>query len=394
VLNTDSARVSCAGGTTYCREVPDVSADADTASGYVVFREGAWEGKRGGTSASVPVWAAFAALADASTACSGAWIGFANPALYEVASTAYTANFNDITEPDPESPFQSTNDIISAESVKALKLFPVGPGYDMATGLGTPIGERLAGALCALTPKPQAIEFSSTPPSPASVGGPDYVVAATASSSLAVSFSSGTPSVCLVTGAVVSFVGAGTCTIDANQPGDAQYSAAPEAQQSVMVLAAGTGSSVLAPMFTTVPSSTFTSLGARFNQRNGAITFTEALSDPGRLSWLVTFRNGRFGVFSASAAKCKKGQVKLTGRCRPSLIVFAAGSRAVVGAGSVSVTVKPTASGLSALENALRHNQGLPLTVTLTFQSSLGGGSVSHTQAVTVRLKKATPKKR
>jgi hypothetical protein len=118
-----------------------------------------------------------------------------------------------------------------------------------------------------------------------------------------------------------------------------------------------------------------------------------ALSDPGRFSWLLTFRNGRFGVFSARVEKCKKGQVKLTGRCRPSLIVFAAGSRTVSGAGSVSVTVKPTASGLSALENALRHKQGLPLTVTLTFQSSLGGGPVSHTQSLTARLKKTKPKK-
>jgi len=393
VINADSSGLPCAGGTTDCREVPDVSADADPASGYVVRREGKWEGSRGGTSASVPLWAAFSALVDASTGCSGVSIGFANPALYEVASTAYAANFNDITEPDPVTQ-QSTNDIISAEPLKALELFPVGPGYDMATGLGSPIGERLAVSLCALTPKPQAIEFTSTPPTPASVGGGAYVVAATASSGLAVSFSSGTPSVCSLAGATVNFVGAGTCTIDANQPGDAQYSAAPEVQQSFTVLATRAGSPMLAPTFTAVPSSNFSSLGASFNQRSGAITFTEALSGPGRFSWLLTFRNGRFGVFSARVEKCKQGQVRLTGRCRPSFIVFAEGSRAVAGAGSVSVTVKPTASGLSALENALRHKQSLPLTVTLSFRSSLGGGSVSRTQSLTVRLKKATPKKR
>jgi hypothetical protein len=108
----------------------------------------------------------------------------------------------------------------------------------------------------------------------------------------------------------------------------------------------------------------------------------------------VTFRNGTFGVFSARVEKCRKGQVKLRGRCRPSSIVFAAGSRAVAGAASVSVTVKPTASGLSALENALGQKRGLPLTATLTFQSSLGGGSVSHTQSLSVRLKKTKPSRR
>ncbi len=62
-------------------------------------------------------------------------------------------------------------------------------------------------------------------------------------------------------------------------------------------------------------------------------------------------------------------------------------------AGSLSVTVKPTPSGLSALETALRHNRGLPLTVTLTFRSSLGGGAVSRAQSLTVKLKRTMPKR-
>jgi len=392
VIGEHSSGLPCAGGTTYCREVPDVSAEAAAVPGYLVFREGQWRARTDGTSAAAPLWAAFAALADASPACRGVSIGFANPALYEIASTAYAGNFNDITEPDPKSG-QSTNDVFWNEPLEALHLFPVTPGYDMATGLGSPIGETLAGALCGLPPIAQAITFTSTPPAPATVGGPAYVVSATASSGLAVSFSSKTPSVCSLTDSTVSFVGAGTCTIDANQPGDARLRAAPEAQQSFAVLAAGSGSPVLGPVFTAVPNSNFTSLGVRFDQRSGAITFSEAVGGPGRLSWLLTFQNGRFGVFSARAKKCKTGQVRLTGRCRPSLIVFAEGSRAVAAAGGVSFTVKPTASGLIALENALRHRRGLALTVTLTFQPSLGGRSVSHSRSLTVRLSKTKPKK-
>jgi hypothetical protein len=93
-------------------------------------------------------------------------------------------------------------------------------------------------------------------------------------------------------------------------------------------------------------------------------------------------------VFSASTEKCSKGQVKLDGKCRPALVIFAKGSRAIAAAGSVSFTVKPTASALKALQDALEHKRGLPVTATLTFQSSLGGSPTSHTQSLTIKLKK------
>jgi hypothetical protein len=86
----------------------------------------------------------------------------------------------------------------------------------------------------------QGITFSSTPPANAMVGGPQYTVAAEASSQLAVSFSidPSSSSVCTISGATVSFVGSGTCTIDANQAGDGEYEAAPQVQQSFQVMPA------------------------------------------------------------------------------------------------------------------------------------------------------------
>src|SRR6202023_3852587 len=75
----------------------------------------------------------------------------------------------------------------------------------------------------------------STPPSPASVGG-TYKVEASASSGLAVSFSSGAPSVCSVSGSTVTFAGAGTCVVDANQPGNESFEPAGQAQQSFAVV--------------------------------------------------------------------------------------------------------------------------------------------------------------
>jgi hypothetical protein len=86
----------------------------------------------------------------------------------------------------------------------------------------------------------QSITFNSTPPGNATVGGPQYTVAAEASSKLAVSFSidPASSSVCTISGTTVSFVGSGTCTIDANQAGNGEYEAAPQVQQSFQVVPA------------------------------------------------------------------------------------------------------------------------------------------------------------
>ena len=78
------------------------------------------------------------ALTNASAACGGAPIGFANPALYHAAAVAYGADFNDITSGDNDM-FPATNG----------GLYPAGAGYDMATGLGSPNGTALAQTLCA-----------------------------------------------------------------------------------------------------------------------------------------------------------------------------------------------------------------------------------------------------
>ncbi|MEO7254600.1 MAG: Ig-like domain-containing protein [Casimicrobium sp.] len=81
----------------------------------------------------------------------------------------------------------------------------------------------------------QTITITSTALTAATSGGVTYTVTATATSGLAVAFTTGAPAVCTVTGATVSFIGNGTCTINANQAGDANYNAAPQVQQSFSV---------------------------------------------------------------------------------------------------------------------------------------------------------------
>jgi hypothetical protein len=125
------------------------------------------------------------------------------------------------------------------------------------------------------------------------------------------------------------------------------------------------------------------------NPTTGAITFTVSVGDPGTFGWLLTFQNGKFGVFASRKTKCNAGLVTLKGKCRPAKVVFGKGSQAVAAAGIVSFTIKPSASGLKALRNASRRKKGLPVTATFTFQSSRGGSPVSHTQSLTLKLSRA-----
>ena len=150
-----------AAGTTtdYCREVPDVSADADPMDGYMSYWNGTgnvghdavsgWQGV-GGTSAAAPLWAAVFALAEASSACDSGRIGFANPTLYSLASSspaAYASYFNDITADANASDLAGDNNDLSL-SGNSAGLYEAGTGYDMATGLGSPNAANLAPALC------------------------------------------------------------------------------------------------------------------------------------------------------------------------------------------------------------------------------------------------------
>lgn len=86
------------------------------------------------------------------------------------------------------------------------------------------------------TKQNQTVTFTSASPSSAAIGS-TYTVSATASSGLAVSFSSATPNVCTVSNSTVSFIAAGACTASASQGGDASYNAAPTVSQNITVTA-------------------------------------------------------------------------------------------------------------------------------------------------------------
>ena len=154
VLSSHTTGTTCgAPAGSYCRQVPDVSADADPNTGYTIYWSGSW-GSIGGTSAAAPLWASLTALANASSGCSGKGpLGFLNPKLYTIAArAAHGSAFHDVTS--------GNNDVGSVNG----GLFPAGTGYDMATGLGTPIGSGTSGLVN------QLCGFSNATPTVTAVG--------------------------------------------------------------------------------------------------------------------------------------------------------------------------------------------------------------------------------
>lgn len=124
---------------TPCRQVPDISADADPYTGYAEYCTGSaatvnsvcatigsgggWFGI-GGTSLSSPLWAAVTADRDSYR---GHRTGNINPLLYFWQLTNPSKYFTDITGQGPLQRAATNNG-----------LFPTTPGYDEATGIGTP----------------------------------------------------------------------------------------------------------------------------------------------------------------------------------------------------------------------------------------------------------------
>ena len=77
----------------------------------------------------------------------------------------------------------------------------------------------------------QTISFTSTPPSPARVGGAPYTPAATATSGLDVAVSlDATSTGCALASGAVTFTSVGTCVIDASQAGSSTYLSATQQQ--------------------------------------------------------------------------------------------------------------------------------------------------------------------
>jgi len=134
------------------RGMPDVSAASGGNMFYSVpqiFMNGLHAG--GGTSAAAPLWAALVSQFNAIFHDQGLpRLGYMNDLLYIAAAIA-PASFNDVTLGNNVSSFALGGAFSDADTGTAITPtgfgYRAGPGYDLATGLGSPNGLLLARAL-------------------------------------------------------------------------------------------------------------------------------------------------------------------------------------------------------------------------------------------------------
>jgi len=112
------------------RGVPDVSGNASPFSGYSGLVQNGANFVGGGTSASAPQWAGLIATINAAL---GYDVGFVNPLLYTIGSSA----FRDIVPGDGA----------ADNGVNGVAGYPLRVGWDACTGWGSPNGVRLLAAL-------------------------------------------------------------------------------------------------------------------------------------------------------------------------------------------------------------------------------------------------------
>jgi hypothetical protein len=228
----------------------------------------------------------------------------------------------------------------------------------------------------------QTISFTSTAPGSATVGGSTYTAAATASSGLPVSFSSGTPSVCAVTGSVVSFLAAGTCTIDADQAGNAEFAAAPQMQQSFAVAIA------LMPTPTLTPR-----VASEIQVASSNAALTSAVPTP---AGTVTLLGANISIGANGAGRVKLSctgtaacggrltlTVKVKGKNKRVRTVTLGGASFSIAPGATgTITLKLNAAGRSQLRAANGHLRAI-----LRIVKSSPVPAATQTRGVQVRRK-------
>jgi hypothetical protein len=200
-----------------------------------------------------------------------------------------------------------------------------------------PDGQTATGTnILTITGIAQTITFG--PLADKTFGDPPFTVSATGGGSgNPVTFTAAPPSVCTVSGNLVTITGAGACTITANQAGDALYAPAPSVPQSFNVLQA-TQTITFSALSRTRPSrSAFFGVSATGGGSGNPVTFS---SDDG---WHAVSGN--------------TVTIVTMGRC----------TTAADQAGSANYLAAPQVTGAS-------HHGGPASTITATGYCTTGGG--------------------
>lgn len=153
---------------------------------------------------------------------------------------------------------------------------------------------------------------------------------------------------------------------------------------------AGTATATFVPSQAT-PNSSYRVQSVHANS-NGTVTITFVPAQAGQAVLQVTVPTAtiaRTQALAAKAKKCKKGQIKIKGRCRPRTTVTGRAS----GEGRAGVALKLAVNPSAKIKALLKKGKTVHLTATLTYSSSLGGRPTVRAFHLTVKGKKPKPHK-
>ncbi|WP_348730791.1 Ig-like domain-containing protein [Rheinheimera texasensis] len=296
-------------------------------------------------------------------------IGVATPGNGQ-ASVAFTAPGNDggsaitsYTVTSSPGGFTGTG----ASSPIVVNGLTNGTSYTFTVTATNAIGTSTAsGASAAVTPKadqtitfanPGAKNFGTTP-----------TLTATSDSGLTVTFTSSTTGVCTITsGGALTFVTAGSCTIDADQAGNASFNAAPTVPQTFTVNAVVPG----APTIGT----------ATAGNTQASVTFTAPASNGGANISGYTVTSSPGGLTGTGA----NSPITVTGLTNGVAYTFSVTATNSAGTGSASAasnSVTPAAPQTITFANPGAQNFGTTPTLTATSDSGLTVTFTSSTTGV------------
>ncbi|WP_140849167.1 putative Ig domain-containing protein [Sphingomonas glacialis] len=203
----------------------------------------------------------------------------------------------------------------------------------------------------------------------ASLSASPLTLAATASSGLAVAFSSATTGVCTVAGSSVTLLTTGTCTINADQPGNADIAAAPQIQRSFTVTPAS--------LSVTPGAVSGASVGASYSQANPA--------SGGTAPYSYTLASGALPAGTTLGASTGTVTGVPTSAGAFSYAIQASDSQGVPATATGATVSGSIAQGTQTISFAALANASLsasPLTLAATASSGLAVAFTSATSAV------------